>query len=234
MIPTADTPAPRPDGQEARAAIRPPRLLWAAAVASGLIALFLAASMATDAAPFGWDRAILLALRSAADTAQPAGPAWLGQAMIAFTALGDGAILTVVVAAVAGLLLVRRQWRTAALLLAATISGTALATEAKLWFLRPRPDLVDHLVAVRGLSFPSGHAANSAIVYLSVASLVSLVEHGRATRRYTLAVAILLVGAIGTSRVYLGVHWPSDVLAGWSFGTLWALGWWWLAARLRR
>ena len=82
-------------------------------------------------------------------------------------------------------------------------------------------------------SFPSGHAANSAIVYLTIAGLLSQVVRGRPTRNYVIAAAVLLVGAIGTSRVYLGVHWPSDVLAGWSFGTLWALGWWLAGAKAR-
>ena len=212
---------------------RPPRLLWAAALVAGLLALLLAASMATDTAPFGWDRAILLGLRQAGDPAQPIGPNWLRHAMIALTAMGDGTILTSVVAGVAGLLLVRRLWLTAGLIVLATATGALLAAQAKFWFARPRPELVAHLVEANGLSFPSGHATNSAIVYLTLAGLVSQVERGRGVRRYTLAVAILLVGAIGTSRVYLGVHWPSDVLAGWCAGTLWALGWWWLAARVR-
>jgi len=98
---------------------------------------------------------------------------------------------------------------------------------------RARPDLVPHLVDVSNASFPSGHATNSAIVYLTLAALAAQVVRDRPTRRYLFGAAILLTGAIGSSRVYLGVHWPSDVLAGWSFGTLWALGWWWLTARTR-
>jgi undecaprenyl-diphosphatase len=99
--------------------------------------------------------------------------------------------------------------------------------------LRARPDLVPHLVDAGGYSFPSGHATSSAVVYLTLASLAGQVTPNRAARRYLLVVAVLLVGAIGCSRVYLGVHWPSDVLAGWSFGTLWALGWWTATARAR-
>ena len=83
------------------------------------------------------------------------------------------------------------------------------------------------------MSFPSGHSANSAIVYLTLAGLASQVTVSNAARRYILVMAIFMVGAIGCSRVYLGVHWPSDVLAGWSFGTLWALGWWLATARAR-
>lgn len=217
---TAEPPAP--------ATRRPPRLLLAAAAGSGLIALLLFASMLTDAAPFGWDRTILLAVRGAG------GAAWVRAAMIDLTALGDGLVLTLVVLVAAGWLLVARRPLTAGLVVAATASGGWLAAKAKLFVARPRPDLVDHLVPVSGLSFPSGHATNSAIVYLTLASLVTQVERGRAERRYILLVALLLVGAIGVSRVYLGVHWPSDVLSGWCVGTLYALLWWWIGARLRR
>jgi undecaprenyl-diphosphatase len=223
-----------PEERDAPGVRRPTRLLWIAALLAGLIAVLLAASMTTDAAPFGFDRVILLFFRTPGDPAQTVGPGWVRHAMIALTAMGDGTILTTVVAVVAGLLMVRRLWLTAALVIVATASGALLAAQAKFWFLRPRPEIVPHLVDVGGLSFPSGHATNSAIVYLTLAGLVSQVEHGRAVRRYLLIVATLLVGAIGISRVFLGVHWPSDVLAGWSFGTLWALAWWWIAARLRR
>ncbi len=232
--PLSAAPALAPEERDAPGVRRPSRLLWVAAGLSGLIALALVLSMLTDAAPYDWDRAILMSLRVPGDTAQPIGPGWLHHAMVAVTALGDGTILTMVVVGVAGLLLVRRRALTAGLVLVATAGGALLAAQAKFWFGRPRPELVAHLVDASGLSFPSGHATNSAIVYLTLAGLVSQVEHGRAVRRYLLAVAIVLVGAIGTSRVYLGVHWPSDVLAGWSLGTLWALLWWWLAARLRR
>ena len=142
-------------------------------------------------------------------------------------------MLTIVVVLTLGLLATRRLWLTAGLVLAATSLGSLLSAQAKLWFDRPRPALVDHLVEVRGLSFPSGHATNSAIIYLTLALLVSQVVPGRATRAYVLAVAVLLTGVVGISRVYLGVHWPSDVLAGWSIGTCWALAWWFLGAWLR-
>lgn len=215
-----------PDAGRGAGPARPPRLLLAAAGVSGVAGLLLFLSIATDIAPRGWDRAIMLWLRAI-------GGSRMRAAMIDVTALGDGIVLTAVVIAAAGLLLVQRRWRTAGLLLVATWSGGWLAGQAKLWIARPRPDLVDHLVPVTGLSFPSGHATNSAIVYLTLASLVTQVERGTATRRYTLAVAILLVGAIGISRVYLGVHWPSDVVAGWCAGTWWALAWWWIARRVK-
>ncbi|WP_241491917.1 phosphatase PAP2 family protein [Sphingomonas endophytica] len=209
-----------------------PRAAWIALALAGLIAAALLA-LQVRGGPFVWDRAIMLGLRTQGDTAQPIGPAWLHEAMVNITALGSGTILTCVVTAVAGLLLVRRMWLTAALVTVATLAGTTIAGQAKYWVGRPRPELVDHLVQVTGLSFPSGHATNSAITYLTLAGLVAQVTHGRAVRRYVLGLAVVLVGAIGVSRVYLGVHWPSDVLAGWCAGTGWAALWWWIAATLR-
>lgn len=209
-----------------------PRAAWIALALAGLIAAALLA-VRVRGGPLTWDRAIMLALRVPGDPAQPIGPGWLHEAMVNITALGSGTILSCVIVAVAGLLLVQRLWLTAGLVLAATLGGSAIAGQAKYWVGRPRPELVDHLVQVTGLSFPSGHATNSAIIYLTMAGLVAQVARGRAVRRYVLGLAVVLVGAIGMSRVYLGVHWPSDVLAGWCAGTGWAALWWWIAATVR-
>ena len=194
------------------------------AVAAGLA---LAIGALLDRLPFDPDRAIVAGLRAWG------GPAWLPGVAVDLTALGGGTVLTLVVAISAGLMLAERLWLTAAMLVAASWSGGEVVALVKRMVARARPDLVDHLVPVSSASFPSGHAANSAIVYLTLAALASQVVRESAARRYLFAVAVLLVGAIGLSRVYLGVHWPSDVLAGWSFGTLWALGWWWATARTR-
>ncbi|MFD1789752.1 phosphatase PAP2 family protein [Sphingomonas floccifaciens] len=218
----------------ARGVRNPPVLLWAAvcgAVAIGLL-LILGAVIDTRGG-FSFDPRITLALRVPGDTAQPIGPSWLRDAMIDITATGGATVLTLVVIGTVALLASRRLWLTAALTAAATITGSWAVTQMKLHVGRPRPEIVDHLVQVTGNSFPSGHAANSAIVYLTIAALGTQVTKGAATRNTLLAGAILLVGAIGVSRVYLGVHWPSDVLAGWSFGTLWAAMWWFLGAKLR-
>jgi undecaprenyl-diphosphatase len=226
MAEAIEAPAP---GVPPRPGRRAPALLALGAL------LLLAIAWAVGAhAPFDVDRAILLALRDADDPARPIGPGWLRVAMVEWTALGSAAVLAPAVLLGAGLLLVRGRQLTAALVVAATASGAWVAADAKLWVARPRPGLVDHLVQAGGYSFPSGHAANSAIVWLTLAGLVSQVEHGRATRRYTLAAAALVVATVGASRVYLGVHWPSDVLAGWLAGTWWAGLWWWIGAGLHR
>lgn len=220
--------------EEPRDAPPAPPVLWIALGLAGLIGVGLLALLVGGGAPLAWDRAIMLALRVPGDPAQPIGPAWLHAALVDVTALGSGTVLTLVVAGTIGLLMVRRLWLTAALSAAATISGSIVAAQAKYWVGRPRPELVDHLVQVTGLSFPSGHATNSALVYLTLAGLVAQVARGHAVRSYIFVIAILLTGTIGVSRVYLGVHWPSDVLAGWCAGTGWAALWWWLGATLRR
>ncbi len=195
-------------------------MLAGASVGAAGIAVVLLIGLAIGHWPFVFDRAIIVGLRDWG------GPSWLPKVAADVTALGGGVILTIVVLLATGLLAVQRLWLSAAATLAASISGGLVVSLVKTEVARPRPDLVDHLVQVSNMSFPSGHSANSAIVYLTLAGLASQVTVSAAARRYILVIAILMVGAIGCSRVYLGVHWPSDVLAGWSFGTLWALGWW--------
>ncbi len=202
-------------------------MLAGASVGAAGIAVVLLIGLAIGHWPFAFDRAIIVGLRDWG------GPSWLPKVAADVTALGGGVILTIVVLLATGLLAVQRLWLSAAATLAASISGGVVVSLVKTEVARPRPDLVDHLVQVSNMSFPSGHSANSAIVYLTLAGLASQVTVSAAARRYILVMAILMVGAIGCSRVYLGVHWPSDVLAGWSFGTLWALGWWLATARAR-
>lgn len=212
----------------------PPWLrLGAGAVAASVLILGLVGTLIDRGWQFGFDSRILLAMRGGTMHGTPIGPFWLKQAMIDVTALGGETALVILVTIVAGFLAVQRQWLTFWLVLGGTISGSIAVAIAKALIGRARPALTDHLVEVSSASFPSGHAANSAIIYLTIALLtVQIVEEQRA-RRYILIVAGLLVIAIGFSRVYLGVHWPSDVIAGWSFGTLWALAWWALGAWLR-
>ncbi len=204
----------------------PAELAGASIAAVGIVVILLV-GLAIDHWPFAFDHAIIVGLRAWG------GPSWLSTAAIDVTALGGGVVLTIVVVVAAGLLLAQRLWLTALAVVSASMTGGLMVDIVKSQISRPRPDIVEHLVQVSNTSFPSGHSANSAVVYLTLAGLASQVTQDRATRRYLLVVAILLVGAIGCSRVYLGVHWPSDVLAGWSFGTLWALAWWLATARVR-
>lgn len=180
------------------------------------------------------DRAIMLAMRVPGHPEQPLGPHWLPSAVRDVTALGSSTVLTLVVVATASFLALRGRLRSAMLVIAATSLGAIAVTLVKVLIARARPDLVQQLMQEASSSFPSGHAANSAIVYLTLATLLFPVVRGWRMRGFVLGVAMLLVGLIGISRIYLGVHWPSDVLAGWAFGSCWALLWWGIELKLFR
>jgi undecaprenyl-diphosphatase len=137
-----------------------------------------------------------------------------------FTALGEPTVLVAGGFLVAGWLWWDRRGRFALTLLLVILIGRGLSEVQKYWIARARPSLEPHLVVVKTWSFPSGHAASSMIFYLTLA--LALTPQGR-WRRIAAACAILLSLLIGTSRVMLGVHWPSDVIGGWSFGMLWVL-----------
>ena len=172
------------------------------------------------------DSAILLMLRDPADVSVPIGPAWFEQAVIEITTLGGYPVLVTLVTAVAGFLLVARQYGPAVFMLGSIITGTLASHFLKIVYDRPRPDVVDHLVEIHTASFPSGHATMSAVVYLTLATMIVRLVDDVAVRIYVLSAAVVLTMAVGMSRVYLGVHWPSDVLAGWALGATWAcLSW---------
>jgi undecaprenyl-diphosphatase len=180
------------------------------------------------------DRGLLLALRDPADPSDPIGPRWLEEVARDVTALGSTAILTFATAAVAGYLVLSRRRAAALLVLVAVAGGTLLSTLLKLGFERPRPDLVPHAVEVYTASFPSGHAMLSAVTWLTLGALLMRVEPRRRVKAYVLAMAVLTTLLVGASRIYLGVHWPTDVLAGWCIGAAWALICWLAALWLQR
>jgi len=194
------------------------------------VVLVLLAVDVRAGAVFALDRHLILALRHADGV--PVGSAKFASAVRDVTALGGATVLTMVVALVAAMLAGARRWRAALLVVAATGLGCWANSLLKAFVHRARPDIVPHMMDETSASFPSGHAAHSAIVYLTIALLVLPMLRHRATRAVTVGAACLLVLLIGMSRVYLGVHWPSDVAAGWLFGTLWAIGWWRIELRL--
>lgn len=210
-----------PQWQRRRALARP--LALALLVCVGAWVFLELADAVREGEEMALDRVLLLALRNPADLSDPLGPRWFELVMTDLTALGGGTVLTVLTLATLGYLLLLRKWGTA-LMVACSVGGGALASQLlKLLIERPRPDLVPHGVQVLTLSFPSGHATMSASVYLTLGVLLASLQGSRRAAVYLLLVAGLLTLAIGISRVYLGVHWPSDVLAGWSLGAAWAL-----------
>ena len=181
-----------------------------------------------------FDERVLRALRQTDDPALPIGPAWLQGAALDITALGSASVLGLVVAAIAGFMLLQGLWRTALFVVVASAGGWLLNSFLKEIFQRPRPDIVPHLRDVMTLSFPSGHAMTSAAVYLTLGALLMRVADRRATKIYCMAFAMLLAALVGASRVYLGVHYPTDVLAGWLVGLSWALLCWLLERAIER
>ena len=181
-----------------------------------------------------FDTVILLAFRNPANFSDPIGPLWLEVAMKDITSLGSTAVLTLITLAVLGYLAIERKFQAALFLVAAIGGGTLVSTLLKLGFDRPRPDLVAHAVDTYTASFPSGHALMSAVTYLTLGALLARIEEHRRVKLYLLGVAVALTVLIGISRVYLGVHWPTDVLAGWSIGAAWALSCWLIALWLQR
>lgn len=172
------------------------------------------------------DQRLLLALREPTDRDNPLGPLWLEESARDITGLGGFTVLNGLVFAAVGYLLLRRKPGTAVFLFCAAALGTVASQGLKAGFNRPRPDLVAHGSHVSSASFPSGHSMMAAIIYLTVFVLLAKVEPRRAIRSYLLVLAVILVLAIGVSRVYLGVHWPTDVLGGWALGAAWACGCW--------
>jgi undecaprenyl-diphosphatase len=180
-----------------------------------------------------FDEWVLQALRSPGDPGQPIGPWWVESMFVDITALGGTTVVTLMTLAVLGYLVMDGKRHTALLVLVSVAGGAALSSALKLGFDRPRPDLVAHLVEVQTLSFPSGHAMVSAVTYLTLGALLAQVQSRKRLKAYILGVAIVLTLLIGISRVYLGVHWPTDVIAGWCAGTAWAIGCWVIAAWLQ-
>jgi undecaprenyl-diphosphatase len=170
-----------------------------------------------------FDERVLLSLRRADNPEEPRGPRWLAEAARDVTALGSVSVLTLVVCAVGGFLVLVRRWRTLALVVGSTVGGAVVNTLLKSLFARPRPTVVPHLTHVLTESFPSGHAMLSAIVYLTLGAVVAQLVERRRQRAYLVGVALALTLVIGLTRVYLGVHYPTDVLGGWMAGLAWAL-----------
>ncbi|MBF9233288.1 phosphatase PAP2 family protein [Microvirga alba] len=182
----------------------------------------------------GFDTALLLALRNPQNPADPLGPSWLEEAARDITGLGGYAVLTIVTLASIVYLLMAKKRGAALLVIVAVLGGTLLSTILKLGFDRPRPDLVPHAARVYTASFPSGHAMLSAVTFLTLGALLTRVEESRRIKVFIMGLAVAMTLLVGISRVYLGVHWPSDVLAGWSVGAAWACLCWFVALQLQR
>jgi undecaprenyl-diphosphatase len=211
-----------------------PTLVLIALMAGGLWAFVELSDAVLEGSTERFDRTVLLMMRTPGDTADPLGPGWLEEFGRDLTALGGVGVLTLITLIVCGFLKLQGKSRAALLLLAAVGSGVLFSTLLKLGFDRPRPDLVPHGSIVYTASFPSGHSMMAAVAYLTLGGLLARVQPHRRLKSFLLFTAVLVTVLVGVSRIYLGVHWPTDVLAGWTAGAVWASCCWVIASWLQR
>ena len=200
-------------------------LIWVFAVLAGKV-------MEGDTRQF--DEWVLSALRQEADPGRVKGPWWLQAGAEDLTALGSPTVLGLTVLAVTGYLFLHGLYRNGLFIFSASVGGWVLNWLLKAAFERTRPDIVPHLREVMSSSFPSGHALTSAAVYLTLGALLMRIAQGRLAKYYCIAIAMFLTFLVGSSRVFLGVHYPTDVIAGWLIGMTWALLCWVVERTLER
>lgn len=212
-------------------------LLALGIVPAGVWGFVMLAEMVNAGATETLDRTLLLALRNPLDPAAPLGPAWMGEIMRDITALGGTAVLGLLSLSVIGYLALLRRYGLVLMVVVAVGGAMLLNYLLKLGFDRPRPDLVPHLTQAYQTSFPSGHSMSSAATYLTLGAMMARVQPRLRLKAYFMALAFAVMLLVGFSRIYLGVHWPSDVLGGWAAGSIWALlCWlvaWWLTLNRR-
>jgi len=175
---------------------------------------------------------VVKALRNPDNPRVPRGPAWFVESVRDVTALGSPIVVALTLATVAGYLALTKRYRAMLLAIGASIGGGILSELLKDEFQRPRPPFPSDITHPFSSSFPSGHSLLSAMVYLLLGAMLAKSEPRWAVKLYFVAVAMTLTFLVGASRVILGVHYPSDVLAGWVAGLGWACaGWltlrWW-------
>jgi undecaprenyl-diphosphatase len=198
-------------------------LVAAMLIGGALMAFAELADEVIDGETHAFDRAVMLAMRESHDPDDPLGPAWLELVARDVTSLGGTVVLALLTVATVGFMLLRRQWGGAVFVLVSVAGGTLISSALKAMFDRPRPDLVAHAVEVTSASFPSGHSMLAMVTYLTLGAVLAEVQTKSRFKVYILGWAVFLALIVGLSRVYLGVHWPTDVLAGWCIGSAWAL-----------
>jgi undecaprenyl-diphosphatase len=217
----------RPAKQRANA------MAFVLSIAGLLFAFGCIAQEVVEGKTLAFDRGIMLALRSSADPSVPIGPAWLPEAARDVTSLGSMVVIGIITFAVVGYLFLADKSAVAWLMLIAVVGGIAVSDLLKSAFGRARPDVVHPIARVFTTSFPSAHATMSAITYLTIGAIMARSQPSTTISLYFMSLAVFLTVLIGVSRIYLGVHYPTDVLAGWCIGGAWALGCWAIVTRFQ-
>lgn len=181
-----------------------------------------------------FDERIVVAVRNPEHPERVRGPLLATEAMRDITALGGVTVIVLFTVLVCGFLLLAGKTRAFSFVIVAVGGGTLLSFGLKRLFARPRPGLVPHLSDVITSSFPSGHSTLSAVVYLTLAALLARLVESRRQKLYLLGTALLLTFLVGVSRVVMGVHYPTDVLAGWMVGLAWSMACWSVMRMLQR
>ena len=189
----------------------------------GLFGFFKLTEEVVEGDTRGFDQSVLLWFRNKADLSDPIGPQWLEVVMRDITALGGLLILGLLTIAACGYLWLTQRHKLALFVAVSIPAGSLLNTLLKEYFTRPRPDIVPHGTGAALSSFPSGHAMMSAVVFLTLGALLSLSTENTRIKIYILFWSVFLTVIVGISRVYLGVHWPTDIIAGWIAGGTWAV-----------
>ncbi|MFD2257047.1 phosphatase PAP2 family protein [Luteolibacter algae] len=178
------------------------------------------------------DEYILLSMRTPGDTSDPIGSPKVEEMARDLTAMGGVTILSIVTLTAFGLTVFSGKRKLAWFGLASVLTGSVITAIIKHGYNRPRPSLVEHGAWVSNPSFPSGHSMMSAVVYLTLGILIARTQPKKRVRIFIVCITMLLTFLVGISRVYLGVHWPTDVAGGWILGGAWALLFWMLARRI--
>lgn len=203
------------------------QVLVALILATGAVLAFVEiAEDVTEGETHEIDRSLVLLLRAPGDLNDPIGSRNIEEAVRDVTALGGTAVVAIVTLLGVLAFAFHRRYRHALVMGGAVLLATLSSDLTKAFFDRPRPDLVPHGSYVYSGSFPSGHSTLAAATYLTLAMLVASLEPRRRTKALAYGLAVVVLVGVGLSRVYLGVHWPSDVLAGWCLGAMWALVAW--------
>jgi undecaprenyl-diphosphatase len=205
-------------------------LLTALVVVLALVGFIALAEEIREGEMRRFDESILRVVRRPDDPARLIGPPWFAEAVTDVTALGSTTVMVIVLLCAVGYLILQHRYDATALVIVAAAGGGLLSVALKQLFGRDRPDIVPHLVTATSLSFPSGHSMVALVIYLTLGALLARFVARRRVRVYVIAISLGLTSIIGMTRICLGVHYPTDVLAGWAVGLAWALSCW-LGAR---